>query len=88
MQGQSQSDTRREIRRFIEVELNRDLGAASTSDSLLEAGVLDSLGVMEVVGFIERSYGISVSDDEMMPENFETLDAIASFVDRRRANRD
>ena len=87
MQGQSQSDTRREIQRFIEVELKRPLGTAGASDSLLEAGVLDSLGVMEVVGFIERSYGISVSDDEMMPENFETLEAIASFVDRRRAGR-
>jgi acyl carrier protein len=81
------SGVQRQIREFIERELKRPLGGVTGSDSLLEAGILDSLGVLELVAFIERDYGIGISEDEMMPDNFETLDAIAAFVERRRAAR-
>ena len=76
-------EVQRDIRQFIQSELKRDVGAVGEADSLLEAGILDSLGVLRVVGFIEQQYGIAVTDDEMMPENFETLAAIAAFVERR-----
>ena len=79
-------DVRSEIRRFLGEELRRELGTLSDRDSLLEAGILDSLGVLELVGFIERQYAVEVTDDEMMPDNFDTIDAIVSFVQGRRSS--
>ena len=73
------------IRDFIQNELQRPLGGVANGDSLLEAGVLDSVGVLQVVSFVEQQFGITVSEDEMMPDNFESIDAIAAFVQRRQS---
>ncbi len=72
------------VREFIANELGRDVQRVTDADSLLEAGILDSLGVLSLVGFIEQRYAISVTEDEMMPDNFDSLDAIAAFVNGRR----
>ena len=53
------------------------------SDALLESGILDSMGVLDLVSFVEQEFSIVVSDDELMPENFETIDRIAAFVERK-----
>jgi len=52
-------------------------------DSLLRRGVFDSLGVMEVIGFLEDTFGIEVGQDEVTEANFGTLDAIARYVVRK-----
>ena len=49
-------------------------------DSLLESGLIDSLGILEVVEFIESNFKILLSDDEMISENFETIAAISHFI--------
>ena len=51
-------------------------------EDLLAADLIDSLGITELVSFLERRYGIAVSDDELLPENFQTIEKIAAFVDR------
>jgi acyl carrier protein len=53
------------------------------SDPLLESGMIDSMGMLEIVGFIERTYGFTVSDEDLVPENFQTVDAIAGFIQGR-----
>jgi acyl carrier protein len=58
----------------------------SDTDSLVDHGVIDSLTMMELIGFLERTYGIQVTDDELIPENFETLSAIAGFVGQKRTS--
>jgi len=60
--------------------------SVSDTDSLLEHGVIDSLTMMELIGFLERTYGIQVTDADLIPENFETLSAIAGFVGQKRTN--
>lgn len=55
----------------------------SADDSFLQKGVLDSTGVLELVGFLERQYGIACADHEITPENLDTLNAIATFVRRK-----
>jgi acyl carrier protein len=50
------------------------------SDPLLESGVLDSLGVLDLVSFVEQEFSVHVADDELVPENFQTIDRIAAFV--------
>jgi acyl carrier protein len=74
------------IRGFI-VE-NLFLGADTQfgdDDSLLEAGALDSTGVMELVEFLEESYSIKIDNNEISPENFETVNRIVAFVARKAA---
>ncbi|HET9265665.1 MAG TPA: acyl carrier protein [Vicinamibacterales bacterium] len=78
--------TQKELRQFIASELGRDVSGVADAESLLEAGVIDSMGVLELVSFIEKQYRIAVAEDEMMPENFDSVDAIAAFIDRRRSD--
>ena len=51
------------------------------TDSLIENGIVDSTGILELVAFIEDRYGISVSDADIVPANLDTLDRIAAFVE-------
>ena len=73
------------VRRFIgENFLFRDDGDAITHEaSLLEAGIIDSTGVLELVSFLETEFGIEVQDDEMLPENLDSIGAISNYVARK-----
>ena len=73
------------VRRFIsENFLFRDSGEAVTHEaSLLDAGIIDSTGVLELVSFLETTFGIAVHDDEMLPENLDSIRAITSYVSRK-----
>ena len=53
------------------------------SDPLLESGMLDSMGVLDVVTFIEQKYSISVADEDLSAENFHSIDRIAAFVESK-----
>jgi acyl carrier protein len=55
----------------------------SNSESLLERGIVDSTGVLEMVMFLEEKYGIKVQDDELVPDNLESIDKAADFVQRK-----
>ncbi len=52
-------------------------------DPLLAKGVIDSMGVMEVIGFLTSEFGIAVADEEVTEENLGSLSAIARFVTRK-----
>lgn len=54
-------------------------------ESLLEGGLLHSLGILELVEFVEDEYGIVFADDEVAAEVFETLETLAAFVRRKRS---
>ena len=73
------------VRAFLQNELGKDVTGIGPQDSLLESGTIDSVGVMQLVAFLETTYGIHVTDDDLMPENFDTLGAIAVFVNQRLA---
>ena len=66
--------------------MGKQVASVGPDDSLLETGTLDSVGVMQLVAFLETTYGIKVEDDDLMPENFDTLAAISSFVRGRQAS--
>lgn len=55
-------------------------------DPLLDSGILDSLGVLDLVGFLEKEFTVRVSDDELIPENFETIEALVTFVENKSPN--
>ena len=52
---------------------------------LLASGIVDSLGMLDLVSFLEESFAIQLSDDELTPENFTTISALASFVEQKKA---
>lgn len=54
------------------------------TDSLLALQILDSTGFLELVGFLEHHFGITIDDDEMIPDNLETIDNIVAYVTRKR----
>ena len=56
--------------------------------SLLEAGVLDSTGVLELIEFLEEKFGISVEDTETLPENLGSIEGLTRFVVLKRSGQD
>lgn len=52
-------------------------------ENLLESGILDSLGILDLVNFLEQRYHILLADEELVPENFQTIQAVAEFVRRK-----
>jgi acyl carrier protein len=75
-----------DIEQFIVSELaqGRGITALDPGDNLLTKGIVDSHGVMELVGFLEERYGISVDDADLTPENFENVTSIEAFVGRKQ----
>lgn len=82
-------DVRADIRRFIED--NFVMGTHDTplgdSDSFLDHHVLDSTGFLELVRFLEEHFEIKIADDEMIPENLDSVESIAQFLARKRGAR-
>lgn len=76
-------DTTDQIRAFIEKTFGKAVGV---DDSLLDSGLLDSIGIFEVATFLESAFGITVEDEAIIPEHFETVALIANFVNRKKAN--
>lgn len=73
------------IRSFVVLKfpLARKRNVTDT-DLLLETGVLDSLGILDVVQFIEAEFGLHVEDDELLPENFQSIQRLTEFVRTKR----
>ncbi|HSG27208.1 MAG TPA: acyl carrier protein [Candidatus Krumholzibacterium sp.] len=53
-------------------------------ESFLESGIIDSTGVLEVVGFIEDEFDIEVLDEELIPDNFDSLAKLTAYVTNKR----
>lgn len=52
--------------------------------SFLDTGIIDSTGVLELVGFIEAELGVVVEDEEMIPQNLDNVSAMVAFIARKR----
>ncbi|MDP2896319.1 MAG: acyl carrier protein [bacterium] len=76
-----------QVRQFI-VEnfmMGANPGKLKNDDSFLENGIIDSTGVLELVGFIEENLGVSVADEELVPENLNSISNVAAYVRRKKA---
>jgi len=62
-----------------------DPAQAADGRSLLEQGIIDSTGVLEIISFVESTFGILVEDEEMVPQNLDSIDGIARFVRSKQA---
>ncbi|MFI3120591.1 MAG: acyl carrier protein [Methylococcaceae bacterium] len=75
------------IRHYILENLlfTEDEAVLHDSDSFLDGGIIDSTGVMEIILFIEETFGIKVNDNEMLPVNLDSVDNLAAFIMRKQA---
>jgi acyl carrier protein len=79
-------DVIEETRTFIKHNFMLDDATAIPEDaSFMETHVLDSTGFIELIGFIEERYGVQVLDEEMLPENFDSLRNIEGYLRRKLA---
>jgi len=78
-------DTKTRVREFVTSNFFvQDVAGLTDSASLLDLGVVDSTGVLEIMGFLESTFGVTVEDDEIVPENLDSIERIAAFVERKR----
>lgn len=69
---------------FLSTAASLPPGVALKADTpLLEGGVLDSLGILQLTTQIEKTFGIQVSDEDFVPENFETVGSLARYISAR-----
>jgi len=77
-------DARAVLREFISrnflMENEADL---NNGDSLMGQGIVDSTGILEVVGFIEETFGFKIADEEILPENLDSIDSLTDFIGRK-----
>jgi acyl carrier protein len=75
----------REIREFIVTTFLFGTGgdAIADGDSLIDKGIVDSTGVLELVAFIGERYGVQVADEELVADNFASIEKLAAFVKRK-----
>jgi len=78
-------NTQAKIQRFILEELLSQGSRKSldVDEPLVSTGVIDSLALLRLIGFLEQEFGLTIGDGEVMPENWETLRSITEFVERK-----
>jgi acyl carrier protein len=81
-------DTERKVRQFIEENFlfREDRAAVSDTESLIDAGLIDSTGVLELVAFLEDAFALRLADADIVPENLDSIRAIVTFVEGKRAS--
>jgi acyl carrier protein len=78
-------DVKQRVRDFVISNFYvADPSSLGDDASLLEGGIIDSTGVLEVIGFIEEDFGIAVQDTEILPDNLDSIQRIANFVERKQ----
>jgi acyl carrier protein len=80
--SQNKPDLESEIRKFITENMlfSADGFNYDDNDSLLEAGIVDSLGVMELVTFVGQTYKITVPPEDISPDNFDSITRLANYI--------
>ena len=70
------------IRDFVtkEIMFDADPGDLDVNTSLLAEGILDSMGLVRLISFLESEYSIIIGDDNLLPQNFDTITAILELV--------
>jgi acyl carrier protein len=75
-------EIRESIRGFIQSELlaGQVIRAVTDDDPLIDEGIIDSLGIMALIGFLEETFAIRIGGDELLPENFASVATISMLI--------
>jgi acyl carrier protein len=74
------------IRNFITTEIMHSPSGTALGDdeSLIESGIIDSLGIMSLLSFVEGEFSVEIPGDDLLPENFSSIAAITALIERRK----
>ena len=61
-----------------------DDSALADNMSFLQEGILDSMGILEIIMFLEERFGVTVAENEMVPQNLDSIENLIAFIDRKR----
>jgi acyl carrier protein len=76
----------RELRTFIvDNFLFDDHSDLGDTDSFLEKGIIDSTGMLELINFVQETHGIKIEDEELIPDNLDSIDRLTAFIRRKLA---
>ena len=80
------SELKQKLKQFIMTEVNpdRNLEAIEDDEPLLESGIIDSLGVLKILAFLDEEFGIDLSADEIKLEKFKDIRSICALVDHKK----
>ena len=76
-------DIKETLRKFIVENFLFGRKSVENGDSFLEKGIIDSTGVLEIVSWLEETYDIKVEDDELIPDNLDSIEKIEKYVMRK-----
>lgn len=81
----NETGTKKTLRKFIEDNFMLGLNAEGLADhdSLVGRGIVDSTGVLEIVAFLEETFKITVEDEDLVPEHFDTIGNLVAYVERK-----
>ena len=78
------SDVRRKVRAFIvENFLFGNEDGLKDDTSFLDEGIIDSTGILEMVSYLEEEFGIDVEDDELIPENLNSINNVVAYLEKK-----
>jgi acyl carrier protein len=77
-------DVVKEIHDYILAEFAAERSEVAPDENLLAQGIIDSMGIMKLVTFLEERFGIEAVDDDLVPENFGSIELLRAFVERKR----
>ena len=79
--------TEEKLRKYIlETYLfTTDDSALANDDSFLDKGIIDSTGILELVMYLEEEFGLAVADEELLPDNLDSINNLVTFVERKHA---
>ena len=80
-------DIKSEVKKFVmdNFMMGRDESELGENDSLLDKGIIDSTGVLELVAFIEETYSIAIEDEELIPENLDSLTNLENYITKKKS---
>ena len=83
------SEFNAQLKEFIMTEVNPDLKLVKLDDDepLIESGIIDSLGILKILAFMDETFGVDLSSDQIKPENFKTVRSICALIDRQNSGR-
>ncbi len=80
-------DERARIRGFVVSNfLFGEAGNLGDDTSFLESGIIDSTGILELISYVEESFGIKIEPEDALPENLDSINCVAAFIERKLAN--
>ena len=81
-----QADMRKKLKDFITETflIGSEIKSIDDSDSFMEKEIIDSTGVLELTSFIEEEFEITVEDNELIPDNLDSIDKLSNFIQGKK----